>query len=140
MQFLVDTNVLSELRKGARCDPNVALWANSHPTEDIFLSVLVLGEIRQGLERARRRDADKARALERWLDAVRHAFAGRVVPVDHAVADAWGRMNVPDPVPVIDGLIAATAKFHGLTLVTRNVGDLERRGVSVLNPFEFPAT
>lgn len=139
MRFLIDPNVLSELRKGRRCDPNVARWAGAHPTENVFLSVLVLGEIRQGIERARRRDPDKARALERWLGAVRRAFEDRVVPVDHLVADEWGRINVPDPLPVIDGLLAATARVHSLTLVTRDTGDLSRRGVPVLNPFESTA-
>lgn len=136
MRFLVDTNVLSELRKGRRCDANVARWATAHPTEDLFTSVLVLGEIRQGIERARRRDADKALVLERWLDTVRLAFEARILPVDQAVAEEWGRINVPDPIPVIDGLLAATAKVNGLTLATRNVADLPRTGARVLNPFE----
>ncbi len=136
MRFLVDTNVLSELRKGRRCHPNVARWAASHPTEDLCTSVLVLGEIRQGVERARRRDAKKALVLERWLDAVKLAFDGRILPIDQAVAEEWGRTGVPDPIPVIDGLLAATARVNGLTLATRNVADLARAGASVFNPFE----
>ena len=136
MRFLVDTNVLSELRKGRRCHPNVARWATSHPTEDLFTSVLVLGEIRQGVERARRRDADKALVLERWLDAVKLAFDGRILPIDQAVAEEWGRTGVPDPIPVIDGLLAATARVNGLTLATRNVADLARAGATVIDPFE----
>ena len=136
MRFLVDTNVLSELRKGRRCNPGVARWAASQPTETLFTSVLVLGEIRRGVERARRRDADKALVLERWLNAVRLAFEGRILPVDQAVAEEWGRMGVPDPLPVIDGLLAATAKANGLTLATRDTANLDRRGVRVLNPFD----
>ncbi len=136
MRFLVDTNVLSELRKGRRCNPSVARWAMSHPTEDHFTSVLVLGEIRHGIERARRSDADKALVLERGLESVRLAFEGRILPIDRAVAEEWGRMGVPDPIPVVDGLLAATAGINGLTLATRNVADLARTGASVIDPFE----
>ncbi len=136
MRFLLDTNVLSELRKGRRCHPNVARWATSHPTEGLFTSVLVLGEIRQGIERARRRDAAKALVLDRWLETVRLAFEGRILPIDQAVAEEWGRMGAPDPIPVIDGLLAATAGVNGLTLATRNIADLARTGARVINPFE----
>ena len=136
MRFLVDTNVLSELRKGRRCHPNVARWATSHPTGELFTSVLVLGEIRHGIEHARRGDADRALVLDRWLESVRRAFEGRILPIDQAVAEEWGRMGVPDPIPVVDGLLAATARINGLTLATRNVADLARTGASVIDPFE----
>jgi predicted nucleic acid-binding protein len=134
---LIDTNVLSELRKGERCHPNVARWYESLSTEEIFLSVLALGEIRSGIERIRRRgDAKSVRALEAWLRALATHHADRILPIDQAVAEEWGRLSVPDPVPVIDGLMAATARVHDLTLATRNLKDTERTGVACLNPFD----
>ncbi len=120
MTYLIDTNVISEVRKGARCDANVSDWYESIADEDIFLSVLVLGEIRKGVEIARPRDPAKAAALERWLQDVKAAFNSRVLEIDDAVADQWGRMNAIRSIPAIDGLLAATALTHGLTLVTRN--------------------
>lgn len=98
MNVLIDTNIISEIRKGERCHPNVARWFDTLEDEDLYLSVLVLGEIRKGIELARPKDPDKASALERWLEAVMTAFEGRIFPVDQAVADVWGRMNAPDPV------------------------------------------
>jgi predicted nucleic acid-binding protein len=135
LSYLVDTNVISELRKRERADPAVQAWFASVADEEIFLSVLTVGEIRQGVERIRRRDPSAASALDRWLDRVVEMHRDRLVPVDRLVAEEWGRMNVPDPLPVIDGLLAATAKIAGLTLATRNVGDVERTGVDLVNPF-----
>ena len=135
MSFLIDTNVISEIRKGNRCDPGVATWWAEVAEDDLWLSALVLGEIRKGVELARRRDPQKAAALEAWLGEVVAGFADRVLPVDAAVADEWGRMNAIRPVPVIDALLAATAKANGLTLVTRNEADVAGIGVEVLNPF-----
>lgn len=135
MKWLLDTNVLSELRKGARCDPAVARWADGVPNESMYTSVLVLGEIRRGVERLRRKDAKQARRLALWLEQVRMAFAGRILEVTEQVAEEWGRLDVPDPRPVIDALLAATAKVNGLTLVTRNTVDFASPGVEVLNPF-----
>lgn len=135
MSFLVDTNVVSELRKGRRCDPNVWQWYGSLADEEVFLSVLSIGELRRGVELIRRRDTRSADSLDAWLAQIVSAHAERLLPVDGNVADMWGRMSVPDPVPVIDGLIAATAMVHGLTLATRNVKDIERTGVSFVNPF-----
>jgi toxin FitB len=132
---LIDTNIISEVRKGDRCDPNVAAWYASVSDEDLFLSVLVLGEIRKGVELARPKDAGKAAALERWLRQVEAAFDGRLLGVDAAVCDQWGRMNAMRPIPVIDGLLAATAAVHSLTLVTRNDRDIVGLGAKVLNPF-----
>lgn len=136
MKYLIDTNVISEVRKGARCDLNVARWYASVKDGDLLLSVLVLGEIRKGIELARPRDPAKARALEDWLEAVRTEFGERVLEIDGAVADEWGRMNARRPIPVIDGLLAATAKIHQLTLATRNDADIAGLGVRIVNPFK----
>lgn len=136
MNYLVDTKVISELRKREKADPAVQAWFASVADEEIFLSVLTVGEIRQGVERIRRRDPTAATALDRWLDRVVDMHRDRLVPVDRLVAEEWGRMNVPDPLPVIDGLLAASAKVSGLTLATRNVADVERTGVDLFNPFE----
>ena len=134
--FLIDTSIIFEIRKGARCDAGVSAWYASVADEDLFLSTLVLGEIRKGVELARPRDADRALALERWLGDVEAAFDGRVLGIDNAVSDQWGRMSAIRPLPVIDGLLAATALTHGLTLVTRNDRDVAGLGAMVLNPFK----
>ena len=136
MTFLIDTNVISEVRKGVDCDSAVAAWWQDVAEEDLWLSSLVLGEIRKGIELVRRNDARRAIAIERWLTDVMSGFAERILPVDTAVAEEWGRMNATRPVPVIDALIAATAKTNGLIFVTRNAGDVKGLGVTVLNPFE----
>ena len=135
MKYLFDTNVISEIRKGARCDENVRSWFSAIPDEDIFLSVLTVGEILRGIERIRRRDLRAAAALERWLEGRVRFQQERILPVDREVAERWGRFGVPDPVPVLDGLIAATASVHGLTVATRNVADIARTGVPCVNPF-----
>ena len=135
MSYLIDTNIISEIRKGDRCDRRVSAWYASIADQDLFLSALVLGEIRKGIELARPRDPCKASSLERWLEQVEAAFGGRVLGIDNAVADRWGRMNAIRPIPVIDGLLAATAAVNDLTLVTRNDRDLAGLGAQVLNPF-----
>lgn len=136
--FLLDTNVISEARKPAP-NSNVRAWLASVPDGDLYLSVLVVGEIRQGIERLRRRDPAQAAPYETWLSALRHGFADRLVPVTTEVCEEWGRINVPDPLPVLDGLMAATAKLRDWTFVTRNVADLARADVRLLNPFDAPA-
>lgn len=133
--FLLDATVVSELRKGARASPGVAAWIAEVDDNDLFLSVLLAGELRQGVERLRLRDATAAARLDRWCGALLEGHADRVLPVDARVVDLWGRLNVPDPIPGIDGLLAATAIVHGLTLVTRNVKDVARTGVTLHNPF-----
>ena len=135
MSYLIDTNIISEIRKGDRCDAKVSEWYASIADEDLFLSTLVLGEIRKGVELARPRDAGRATALERWLRDVVAAFGGRVLGIDNAVSDQWGRMSAIRTIPVIDGLLAATAVTNGLTLVTRNDRDIAGLGATVLNPF-----
>ena len=136
MTFLIDTNIISEVRKGDRADPATAAWWNDVAEDDLWLSSLVLGEIRKGVELARRRDPRRAEALEAWLADVMSGFSNRVLPVDKAVAEQWGRMNAMRPIPVIDALLAATAKVNGLTLVTRNVADVAGLDVALLNPFD----
>jgi predicted nucleic acid-binding protein len=133
--FLIDTNVLSELRKGARADVNVRRWFEGIDENSIFLSVLVTGEIRRGIESLRKRDARAALALERWLDSVMEAHSERVLPVDTSTANEWGRFDARGSLPVVDGLLAATARVHDLTLVTRNVKNVVRTGVELLDPF-----
>ena len=137
MNYLIDTNIISEVRKGERCDPNVASWYEKIEDASLYLSVLVIGEIRKGIERVRPKDNAKANAIENWLVAVYRDFDERILPIDRAVANEWGRLNANRPVPVIDGLLAATAKIHRMTLVTRNTADIADLGVHILNPFEL---
>ena len=137
MTYLLDTNVISEIRKRSP-DPRVLAWYNSLSAAEIFISALTVGEIRQGIERLRRKDKEQAEVLERWLHGLQLSYADHIVAVDAAVAEEWGRINVPDPVPVIDGLLAATAKAHGWTLVTRNTADLARSGAALVNPWDGP--
>lgn len=135
MGYLIDTNILSELQKGNRCHASVQRWYAATDSNELFLSVLVIGEIRQGIERLRCRDAIQSERLEQKLLAVETLMAGRILPITLAIANCWGRLNVPDPLPIVDGLLAATALEQDLTLVTRNVRDVERSGVRLLNPF-----
>jgi toxin FitB len=140
VSFLVDTNVLSELRKGERGSPVVRRWVAAADDDALFLSVLVVGEIRKGVERLRNRDTAAAEVLETWLSQVTDAYADRLLPVTTQIAERWGRMNVPDPLPVVDSLLAATAHVHGLTIATRNVSDYVRTGVPTFNPFDAGST
>ena len=136
MAYLLDTNVISELRKGRKANADLRAWFDKLDPEDLYLSVLTIGEIRRGIESIRRRDHRSAMTLEVWLSRVVEDHAGRILAVDQDVAAVWGVLNVPDPLPAIDGLLAATAKVNGLTLATRNTRDVERCGVSTFNPFE----
>lgn len=135
MTYLIDTNVISEMRKRDRMNAGVRSWFESVDADDFFLSVLVIGELRRGIERIRRRDLEPAERLDLWLDALLQTYETRILPVTPTIADRWGRLGVPDPVPAVDGLLAATALVHNLTLVTRNVDDVATTGVPVLNPF-----
>ena len=134
MSFLLDTNVLSEIRKPDG-NATVKAWFDAVPGDGLFLSALVLGEIRQGIERLQRRDPTQANVYDAWLETLRRDYRGRILPVTAEVAEVWGRFNVPDPLPVVDGLLAATAQVHDLTLVTRNTRDVLRTGVALLDPF-----
>jgi predicted nucleic acid-binding protein len=133
--YLLDTNVLSELRKGPRADPGVRRWFDKAVDRDLFTSVLVAGELRRGVESIRRRDRAAADGLAQWLELLVERFGDRLLSIDAAVAKQWGELNVPDPIPTIDGLLAATALVHDLTLVTRNVRDVARTGVRLIDPF-----
>lgn len=134
MSWLIDTNVISDLRKGDRANEGIRAWFAESREDKLFTSVLVLGEIRRGIESIRRRDRPSALALEGWLQRLTADFGDRVLPVDARVADRWGALNVPDPVPTVDGLLAATALVHDLVLVTRNVRDLANSGARLLDP------
>ena len=135
MKYLLDTNVLSEVRR-PRGDEKVKRLISSASVSDLYLSVLVIGEIRRGTERLKRRDPEGAKVYEAWLDTVLKEYADRILPIDTEVAEEWGRISVLDPVPIVDGLMAATAKVRGMTFVTRNTADVERTGVRLLNPFD----
>jgi hypothetical protein len=135
LNYLLDTNVLSELRKGPRCDPGVNQWFAECDDEQLFTSVLCLGEIRMGIDAVRPRDGRFAARLQLWLDYLIDSFEGRILPVGQAIALEWGRLAAPVSRAPVDELLAATALSHRLTLVTRNVRDVERTGVQYLNPF-----
>jgi len=135
LTWLVDTNVISEIRKGARCHPGVLRWWRDTAPDDLFLSVLVIGEIRRGIARASVHDPVKAAVLTSWLAAMITTYSDRILPVSPAIAEIWGRISAPRPVPVIDALLAATAIVHDLTLVTRNVADTAGLGARILDPF-----
>lgn len=135
MTYLLDTNVVSELRKRAP-DPHVLAWYGKVTSAEIFVSALTIGEIRLGIERLRSKDAAQADLLEQWLRGLRASYGDHIINVDADAAEEWGRLNVPDPLPVIDGLLAASAKIRGWTLVTRNTADVARSGVALLNPFD----
>lgn len=135
MTYLLDTNVVSEPRRPVP-DARVAAWFEEVDADALFVSVLSLGEARVGIERLRRRrDHRQAEALEAWVAQVKSDFANRVLAVSAAIADRWGRLNAGRPLPILDGLLAATAIEHGLTLVTRDTGPLDGIGVSLLDPW-----
>jgi toxin FitB len=136
LNFLLDTNVVSEPRKGRRADTNVMRWLSSVGTDELYLSVLVIGEIRQDIEVLRRRDPIQASHFKSWLVGLRRGYADRILPVDLEAAEEWGRMSVPDSISTRDALMAATAKVRNMTFVTRNTADVARTGVRLLNPFD----
>jgi predicted nucleic acid-binding protein len=136
MSWLLDTNVLSEIRRVERANEQVRRWYVATREEELFTSVLALGEMRRGIDMLRRKDATAAVALEQWLARLKTTFRDRVLPVDNRVAERWGQINAPDRLPAVDSLLAATALVHDLTLVTRDVGRLERTGVRLLNPWD----
>lgn len=138
MSYLLDTNVVSELRKPARrADSRVRSWVASRRPSDLYLSVITVLEVELGIARLDRQDHAQARRLQSWLDGqLLSAFTGRVLPIDLAAARRAAHLHVPDPRPERDALIAATAAVHGLTVVTRNVKDFAPLEVAVVNPWE----
>jgi predicted nucleic acid-binding protein len=132
--FLLDTNVVSEARR-RNGNPQVKDWIAAAHGPALYLSALTVGEIRCGVELRRRSDPVQAAALDAWLHALHRQFGDRIVPVTPEAAEEWGRLNAIRPLPTADGLIAATARVHGWTLVSRNVKDFAGTGVSVLDPF-----
>lgn len=128
--------MLSELRKRERANAAVIDWARSLGKDaEVYVSVLVVGEIRRGIANIGRRDEKAAKALADWLDGLVALLGTRILPVTQAIAERWGGLSAPDRLPVVDDLLAATALVHGLTLVTRNTADVARTGVRLLNPF-----
>ena len=138
LTYLLDTNVFSELRKRSP-DRNVAAWFEARHGEELFTSVLVLGELRKGAELLGQRDSRRAEALSAWLDAFRRDFGERILAVSAEVADEWGRLNARRPLLAVDGLLGATAVVHGLTLVTRDAAGLREAGVGLLDPWRAGA-
>ena len=137
--WLLDTNVISETRKirSGKADANVARWISGKDTAAMFLSVITLQELETGVLRVEKQDAARGSILREWLEwNVRPAFAGRILSVDEKVALKSAQLQVPNPKPAMDCLLAATALVHGLTLVTRNVRDFEGSGVRLVNPWE----
>jgi hypothetical protein len=135
LNFLLDTNVVSELERKSP-DRKVVAWAKTIDTMDLHLSVLTLGEITRGAAKLERRDAARGAALFQWLDGLRRQYHDRIIGVDGEIAEAWGRLGSGRSIPIVDGLLAATALVRGMTLVTRNVRDIADLGVAVLNPWE----
>jgi len=136
MNVLVDTNVISELKRGRKVALPVVTWFESLLPENVFTSVIVLGEIRLGIELIARRDKLRSEALEQWYAMMRERLGSRVLAVDEPVITIWARLSVPNMLPVYDGLIAATALLHGLIIATRNTQDYRRAGVEVINPWQ----
>ena len=140
--YLLDTNVVSELRKATspRIDQRVLAWSSSVSTASLYVSVVTILELERGVLLVARRDPTQAAILRRWLDEhLLDAFADRVIPIDIAVARRCGGLHVPDPRPERDALIAASALVHRMTVVTRNVGDFEPMGVETINPWQAAA-
>jgi toxin FitB len=135
VNYLLDTNVVSEIRRRIP-HGNVLAWLESVPHEALFLSVIVVGEVRAGIDRLRPRDSAQADVFEAWLGELLTSFADRIVPIDVAVAEEWGRLAARRTVAVEDGLMAATANVHGMTFVTRNVTDVAGTSTRVVNPWD----
>jgi toxin FitB len=135
VSYLIDTNVVSELRKRDRANANLLEWFETVDSHELFLSVVTVGELRRGIEVIGRRDSAAAAAIARWLRTLIEGFGDRVLPIDRPVAEEWGRLTAGPGISPVDGLLAATARVHRLTLVTRNVKDVRQVDVHVVNPF-----
>jgi predicted nucleic acid-binding protein len=135
--FVLDTNVVSELRRLERADPKVAVWALSMPVTSFFLSVITVLELELGVLLMERKDKAQGLVLRSWIDdQVMPRFDGRILPIDTAVAQRCARLHAPNRRAERDALIAATALVHGMTVVTRNSADFESTGARILNPWE----
>jgi toxin FitB len=133
--MLVDTNVISELKRGRHTHPRVMAWFSKIPNERVFTSVIVLGEIRRGIELVARSNKPQADVLERWYASIRQRLADRVLAVDEPIMLIWSKISVPDLLPAYDGLIAATALAHRMTVVTRNASDYQGTRVDIIDPW-----
>jgi len=134
--YLLDTNVLSELRRPDRAHLAVLTWANSVPTASVYVSAITILEIEIGAQRISRRDPRQGKVLRKWIDSrILPSFQDRILPVDIAIATLCASLHVPDRMPEYDSLIAATALVHGFQVVTRNTSDFARTGVKIVNPF-----
>ena len=136
MAYLLDTNIVSELRKSSRAAASVRAWFETARWTKPFLSVLVLGELRHGIEKQRGKDLVRTTNLERWLRGLTQDFDEQILPVTLEIADLYGRLCSNHRLPPFDGLMAATALVHDLTIATRNTRDFERSGARLLNPFQ----
>lgn len=135
MRYLLDTNVVSELRKGERMDDGVRRWWAEIDPQDPVLSVLVVGELRLGVNRLRQRNTDAAQHLAGWLDSLESVYRDRILDIDEEVTVHWADLNTARPLPVIDSLLGATALAHGLVLVTRDTSSLAETSVPLFDPF-----
>lgn len=136
--YVLDTDVVSHLRRPEKAHPNVVAWASNTPVTLHFISAITLLELERGIFSMERKDAAQGAILRAWMDSqILVRFSGRILPVDIAVAQRCAKLHVPDPKPERDALISATALVHGMTVVTRNVHDFEPTGVEILNPWEW---
>jgi len=136
-RYLLDTNVVSELRR-SRPSPAVVGWFDGLGSAELLLSVLTIGELRAGVERLARRDPVQAARIDAWVEDLVQRYSGAILPVDTAVARQWGELSAVRPLPVVDALLAATALVSGAVLVTRNTRDLAGLGVPMIDPFAGP--
>jgi predicted nucleic acid-binding protein len=135
--FLIDTNVICELRKGPNANAAVRAWFRHHAKHPHYLSVLTVGEIRRGVEQIRIRDSAQALVFEKFLSEIRVVFEGRILEIGVEETEKWGCLSPRERLPDIDALMAATAMVHGLVIATRNVNDFVRSGATLVNPWEF---
>ncbi len=135
MSYLIDSGIIAELRKAQRCNRNVAMWYAGLREDELHLSVLAIAGVTRTMHLVWEHDNAAGASIADWITATLHAFKGRILPVDAAVAREWGRLQVMRPIAVTDGLVAATASVHGLTLATRNTAYLAGCGVDLVNPF-----
>ncbi|WP_445368053.1 type II toxin-antitoxin system VapC family toxin [Methylomonas sp. BW4-1] len=136
--YLIDTNVISEIRKGSKTNPGVNQFFAGVAQNDhkLYISVVTVGELRRGVDLLNHRgDFSQGKLLENWLNQLMQEYRHHVLPIDNEIALVWGKLRVPNPQHPLDKLIAATALIYDLTVVTRNVGDFAGTGIRVLNPF-----